>query len=79
MSISAVNEVLNYLDHSVVISDGTAVIKDEARLKATIHSLAEISALETGARQGAARYGAGQAQPATERAGPDVWTRPGKR
>ena len=51
MSISAVNEVLNYLDHSVVISDGTAVINDEARLKATIHRLAEISALETGARQ----------------------------
>ena len=56
MSISAVNEVLNYLDHSVVISDGKAVIKDEARLKASIHRLAEISALETGARQGAARY-----------------------
>jgi len=56
MSIPDVKDVLAYLENSAVISDGKIEIKDEARLRATIHKLAEISALETGTRQGAARY-----------------------
>lgn len=56
MSIPEIKEMLALLDHSIDLSGSTAVVKDEARLRATIHRLAEVSALESGARQGAARY-----------------------
>lgn len=56
MSIPEIQEMLNLLDGSLVFKDGKVTIIDENRLRATIRKLAEASALESGARQGAARY-----------------------
>jgi fructose-bisphosphate aldolase, class II len=50
------NDMLALLDNSVSTQDGQIVIKDAVRLRATIHRLAEISALESGTRQGLARF-----------------------
>jgi fructose-bisphosphate aldolase, class II len=49
-------DLLALVDGSIGIADGKAEIVDEARLRATIHRLAEISVLESGERQGLARY-----------------------
>ena len=49
-------DLTNLLDGSVEVSDSAAEIKDERQLKATIHRLAEVSAMESGPRQGLARY-----------------------
>lgn len=56
MSQSDLQDLLKLLDGSLAIEDGKAIIKDKSRLQATIHRLAEVSALETGVRQGMARY-----------------------
>jgi len=49
-------DLLALLDGSVIVQDGKAEVKDAPRLRATIHRLAEIAALESGPRQGLARY-----------------------
>jgi fructose/tagatose bisphosphate aldolase len=51
-----VQEILDLLDGSMQLADGKAVIKDDARLREKIYRLAEVSALESGPRQGFARY-----------------------
>jgi fructose/tagatose bisphosphate aldolase len=51
-----VNELLTTIDNSIQLEDGTVRIADQQRLRDTVHRLAEISALESGARQGIARY-----------------------
>jgi fructose-bisphosphate aldolase class II len=56
MNRPELQELLKLLDNSLVIEDGTASIKDRSRLQATIHRLAEVSALEKGPRQGLAQY-----------------------
>jgi fructose-bisphosphate aldolase class II len=57
MSMKAVlNELVGLLEGSLAIEDGRAVVTDEAKLRAHIGKLAEVSALETGVRQGMARY-----------------------
>ncbi len=56
MSTHDIQDLLALIDHSLAIEDGKAAVKDAARLQATIHRLAEVSALETGSRQGSARY-----------------------
>lgn len=48
--------VLTELDHSLSLSDGEVTVADEQNLRRTAHRLAEISALETGLKQSAARY-----------------------
>ena len=50
------NDLLALLDNSVEYDKGTVRINAEQRLRETIHRLAEVSALETGSRQGIARY-----------------------
>jgi len=49
-------DLLTLLDDSVVVQDGKVEVQDAVRLRATIHRLAEVAALESGARQGMARY-----------------------
>jgi fructose/tagatose bisphosphate aldolase len=49
-------EILNLLNGSLQIEDGQPLVKDAARLREDIHHLAEVSALESGPRQGYARY-----------------------
>ena len=49
-------DLLVLLDGSLAIQDDQAQVLDEPRLRATIHRLAEVSALESGIRQGLARY-----------------------
>lgn len=49
-------DLLALLDQSVNMQEGKIAVKDAARLRATIHRLAEVSALESGSRQGLARY-----------------------
>lgn len=56
MSETDLEDLLALLDNSLEIIDGEVRIKNVSRLRATIHRLAEISALETGSRQGLARY-----------------------
>lgn len=56
MSIPELTEVLNLLGESVSFADGKVVILDEQKLRSEIGRLAEVSAFETGKRQGAARY-----------------------
>lgn len=50
------HDLLILLDESVAYKSGSVQILDEIRLRATIHRLAEVSALESGARQGLARF-----------------------
>ncbi len=49
-------DLLLLLDGSVIYESGNVQIKNPARLRATIHRLAEVSALESGGRQGLARF-----------------------
>lgn len=49
-------DLLALLDNSIVVEDGRVDVKDPSRLRATIHRLAHVSALETGVRQGLARF-----------------------
>lgn len=56
MTTPELQDLLAELGHSLSISDGKAEVRDAAKLRASIHRLAEISALETGPRQGLARY-----------------------
>jgi fructose/tagatose bisphosphate aldolase len=56
MNNQELQDLLALLDNSVSIENGKVVVKDKARLRATIHRLAEVSALEGGSRQGLARY-----------------------
>lgn len=56
MGETDLEDLIALLDNSIDINDGEMRIKDASRLRATIHRLAEISALETGRRQGLARY-----------------------
>lgn len=51
-----VQDLLSLLDQSIDLSEGKAVILDPVRLRATIHRLAEVSALESGERRLLARY-----------------------
>ncbi len=53
---TALDDILSLLEHSLSIADGKGEILDNAKLRATIHRLAEVSALENGVRQGLARY-----------------------
>jgi fructose-bisphosphate aldolase class II len=50
------NDTLALLDNSVKIENGHVDILDQIHLRETIHRLAEVSALESGPRQGYARY-----------------------
>jgi fructose/tagatose bisphosphate aldolase len=56
MSAQDFQDLLVLLDNSLTIDNGQAQVKDAARLRATIHRLAEVSTLEKGPRQGLARY-----------------------
>jgi fructose/tagatose bisphosphate aldolase len=56
MNKPQVQELLELLDGSVQLTDGQAVVTDDARMRENIHRLAEVSALESGPRQGLARY-----------------------
>ena len=56
MSISGLNELLAELDNSLELVENKGRVVSEATLKAKIYRLAEISALESGPRQGMARY-----------------------
>ena len=49
-------ELLDLIGNSLVLEDSGAIIKNRAVLQASIHKLAEISSLGSGARQGYARY-----------------------
>ena len=56
MSTHDLQDLITILDQSITLKHGLVCVKDEKRLRATIHRLAEVSALESGARQGLARY-----------------------
>ncbi len=56
MNTNDLQDILALLDNSVKIQDSKAQVTDQRRLRETIHRLAEVSALETGTRQGYARY-----------------------
>lgn len=56
MKSTHLQDLLNLLDGSLSVSGGEAQVTDRRRLGATIHRLAEVSALESGERQGLARY-----------------------
>jgi len=56
MNVQEMQDVLMLLENSVALTDGKAEIRDPRKLRTTIHKLAEVSALESGARQGVARY-----------------------
>ncbi len=56
MSTSTLQDQLNLLDGSLVISESRAEIKDRIRLQENIHKLAELSALGTNTEKGTAQY-----------------------
>jgi fructose/tagatose bisphosphate aldolase len=56
MGSTEVNDLLTLLDNSVTLSEGKLQVEDHGRLRETIHRLAEVSAHESGNRQGVARY-----------------------
>jgi tagatose 1,6-diphosphate aldolase GatY/KbaY len=56
VTANAIKEILKRLENSVAISQGAVKVVDLNKLKANIHHLAEISALEEGPQQGLARY-----------------------
>lgn len=56
MASSNASNLLARLDGSIQIQDGSVHISNRKHLRETIHRLAEISALESGLRQGLARY-----------------------
>lgn len=51
-----IQDLLVLLDNSLEYQDGSVKVLNPERLEATVHRLAEISALEGGLRQGLARY-----------------------
>lgn len=56
MNRPEIKELLNLLENSLIIEENKAAIKDRAKLQSSIYRLAEVSALESGVRQGLARY-----------------------
>ena len=56
MGKTDLSELLSLVNGSLQIENNSAEVKDETRLRECIHRLAEVSALETGARQGMARH-----------------------
>ncbi len=56
MNKQDLHDLLALLDNSVQVQEGKVDILDAPRLRATIHRLAEVSALESGSRQGLARF-----------------------
>ena len=56
MATKELQDLLNELGAGVTLEDGKLEIKSEAAVRANIHRLAEISALESGTRQKMARY-----------------------
>lgn len=56
MNKQDLQDLLVLLDNSVQMQDGKVEVRDAARLRATIHRLAEVSAFESGTRQGLARF-----------------------
>lgn len=56
MSKTILNQLLAELDHSLALVGEAVQVVSEADLKSKIYRLAEISALESGPRQGMARY-----------------------
>jgi len=56
MSTPEMKDLLAELGNSVTVTEGKVEVKDTAQLCARAHRLAEISALESGLRQGLARY-----------------------
>lgn len=56
MDTKEFKDLIALLDHSVRFEDNKVEIIDAPRLRTKIHHLAEISALESGPRQGMARY-----------------------
>jgi fructose-bisphosphate aldolase, class II len=56
MSTTEMQDLLALANNSFTVEDGEAVIQDASRLRANIHKLAEVGALESGSRQGMARY-----------------------
>jgi fructose/tagatose bisphosphate aldolase len=56
MTTHEMQSLLAELDGSLAVSNGKAEVKDAAKLRQNIYRLAEASALESGVRQGVARY-----------------------
>ncbi|MCH7664270.1 MAG: class II fructose-bisphosphate aldolase [Chloroflexi bacterium] len=56
MNSPELDSILTELDQSISLSAGAVTVGDESKLRRTAHRLAEISALESGERQAAARY-----------------------
>jgi fructose/tagatose bisphosphate aldolase len=56
MSIPEIQELLALVDHSLILREGQVEITNRARLQETVSRLVEVSALETGVRQSAARF-----------------------
>jgi fructose/tagatose bisphosphate aldolase len=56
MSNSSVQEVLDLVEGSLVVENGKVKVVDPGRLQSTVHRLADASALDSGTRQGYARY-----------------------
>jgi len=56
MSTTDMQDLLALAGNSFIVEDGKAVIQDAARLRNNIYKLAEVGALESGPRQGMARY-----------------------
>ena len=56
MSNQELHDLITLLENSVAMSEGKVEIRDAGRVRAQIHKLAEVSALESGPRQGMARY-----------------------
>jgi fructose/tagatose bisphosphate aldolase len=56
MGLQEIHDLLAMVNHSLVITDGKPQVKDIDKLRSNIFRLAEVSALETGIRQGLARY-----------------------
>jgi fructose/tagatose bisphosphate aldolase len=54
--VTTIHGILEALDNSVAIVKGSVRVINVNRFRQTVHLLAEISALETGERQGLARY-----------------------
>lgn len=56
MTTNAIKEILRRLENSIAISQGSVKVTNLDKLRANVHHLAEISALETSPQQGIARY-----------------------
>ena len=54
--MSEINELLSVLGNSVVVEGSAVKVKDPSKFRAHIDKLVEISALDTGAKQGWARF-----------------------